>query len=410
MKYRIVSLYCIKNRKISKKLRAKRKNAPRGLTVLPPITTKRIYHEYIDLDLLFELGSLPEAKIKRVKKHRLKHAVKKARQKTVSLWIRLRSRSSFKAPKIERIAFFAGVFFATALVSLLCAIGVFSKLFLPYAKSYTPVTVPMLVGETLEYAEENSYDFELLVTYENSTDTPAGVVISQRPEAGVIRKIFKNGESCFITVTVSAGKDYYTVQNLVGKDSRLALLDLYNEGVSVKKDYVWSDSVPEGKIISSTPPAGAVLYEGETLTVRISLGKETVFVGVPNLYGLNEAQATALLLSKGLELGKVTYSPAQEDAGKIIRQQYSPYEKVPLGSSVDITVSLGAQTQQKNVPDLYGLTTEEAAQKLSEVGLVLGNIYSVSSGAPKGTVVTQAPVAGTPITSSITSVDVYISS
>ena len=153
-----------------------------------------------------------------------------------------------------------------------------------------------------------------------------------------------------------------------------------------------------------------MLYEGETLTVRISLGKETVFVGVPNLYGLNEAQATALLLSKGLELGKVTYSPAQEDAGKIIRQQYSPYEKVPLGSSVDITVSLGAQTQQKNVPDLYGLTTEEAAQKLSEVGLVLGNIYSVSSGAPKGTVVTQAPVAGTPITSSITSVDVYISS
>ena len=410
MKYRIVSLQYAKGRKISKRLRAKRKEISGYLTVLPPVASKKIYHEYIDLGLLFELGQLPEAKIKKVKKHRIKKAAKRARQSASALWERITLRSERKSERLERTAFFAGVFLAAALVSVICATGVLAKLFMPYVKSFMPVPVPMLVGETIERAEVEAYDFELLVTYENSADVEAGVVISQRPEAGVIRKIFKNGEPCYITVTVSTGKEYYTVEDLVGADARLALLALYNEGVCVKEEYVYSDVFPEGNVISSSPSAGAVLYEGETLTLKISLGKETVLVSVPNLYGLSEAQAAELLAARGLSLGTVTYSPNSESAGKIIRQQYSPYEKVALGSVVNVTVSLGAQTQQKAVPDLYGLTAEEAASKLSEFGLVLGNIYSVSSGAPSGTVVTQTPVAGTPITSSVTAVDVYISS
>ena len=76
---------------------------------------------------------------------------------------------------------------------------------------------------------------------------------------------------------------------------------------------------------------------------------------------------------------------------------------------MDVTVSLGQITEQKKVPDLYGLTKEEAISKLSEVGLVLGNVSSVVSGAPSGTVITQSVAAGTTITSSITSVDVGIS-
>ena len=410
MKYRIVSLHYTRKKKITKQLRAKRRSSSRHLTVLPPVASKKIYHEYIDLGLLFELGQLPEAKKKRIKKHRIKSAAKKIRQGVLIFSEKMKQRSAAKARRPERLAFFGGVFLAASVVCALCAAGVLAKLFFPYVRSFVPVSVPMLVGETIERAESEAYGFELLVTYENSADVEAGVVISQRPEAGVTRKIFKNGEPCYITVTVSAGKERYTVDDLVGADGRLALLALYNEGVSVKEEYVYSDSVPEGNVISSSPSAGAVLYEGETLTVRISLGKETVFVIVPNLYGLNEAQAIGLLAEKGLQLGAVTYSPDEEGAGKIIRQQYSPYEKVALGSTVDVTVSLGSQTHQKTVPDLYGLTADEAAKKLSEFGLVLGNIYPVSSGAPNGTVVAQTPVAGTPITSSITAVDVYISS
>lgn len=414
MKYRIKSLYFVKAKKIQKKLKAKRR-APMGLTVLPPAVNIGRESEYIDLDLLFALGELPEGKRKKIKKHRIKNAIKKA---TLSIWafsgmtyLRLKARSARKARKPERIAFLSGVLVSAALVTALCVSGVLAKLFLPYMRGYTPVAVPELVGKDMEFAESTTPDgFELLISYENSTDVAAGVVISQRPEAGVIRKIFKNGEPCIITVTVSAGKNYYTVEDLVGTDSRLTLLSLYNQGVSVKEEYVYSDTVPEGQVVSSTPSGGATLYEGEVLTLKISLGKKIVSVSVPDLYGLSEAQARSLLNERGLELGEVTYAVSTANAGTIIRQQYSPYEKIAEGSKVNIIVSLGASTEQKTVPDLYGLTTEAAARKLAEVGLVLGNIYSVSSGAPKGTVVTQTPIAGTAITSSITSIDIYISS
>ena len=63
-----------------------------------------------------------------------------------------------------------------------------------------------------------------------------------------------------------------------------------------------------------------------------------------------------------------------------------------------------------SVPDLYGMSLEEAAEKLREFGLVIGNTYPVANAAPKGTVITQSPVAGTPLTSSTVSVDLYVSS
>ena len=417
MKYRIKSLYIVKGRKITTKLRARRRSfsSSQELTILPPILKDRYEGEYIDLDMLFALGELTEAKPTHKKRHHKKGRIKKRaaslRALTVKLYLRLKARSAIKAQRPQRLAFLSGVLVSAVLVTVLCVAGVLAKPFIPYMRSYTPITVPYFVGESIYTVESTApEEFELLVSYEANPSIEAGVVISQRPEAGVVRKIFKNGEPCIITVTVSTGKNYYTVENFVGKDSRLSLLSLYNQGVSVKEEYVYSDTVPEGTVIGSTPSHGATLYEDEVLSLKISLGKRIVTVSMPDLYGLSEAQARSLLSEKGLVLGDVTYATSSAGAGKIIRQQYSPYEKVAKGSTVNITVSLGSEAEQKTVPDLYGLTAEGAAQRLAEVGLVIGNIYHEVTGAPKGTVVMQTPLAGTPITSSITSVDIYIAS
>ena len=62
------------------------------------------------------------------------------------------------------------------------------------------------------------------------------------------------------------------------------------------------------------------------------------------------------------------------------------------------------------MPDLYGLSIDEAKARLSSVGLVCGNVYAVSSGAAGGTVVAQSIVAGAPIPAGTVSVDIYVSS
>ena len=131
---------------------------------------------------------------------------------------------------------------------------------------------------------------------------------------------------------------------------------------------------------------------------------------MPSLFGLSETEASAAISYAGLTLGKITYQSSDIEAGKVIAQQYTPFSQLTSGTSIDITVSLGNAFTQKYIPELYGLTVEEAAEKLGAVGLVIGNIYAVSSGAPAGTVISQSILPSTPITSNITSVDIYVSS
>ena len=111
----------------------------------------------------------------------------------------------------------------------------------------------------------------------------------------------------------------------------------------------------------------------------------------------------------GQPLFAVRYD-AQSPCGTVISQGISAYSLSALGSFVDLSVSAGVEFSEKKVPDLYGLTLEEARERLAEVGLVCGEIYSVQSGAGKTTIVSQSIAAGTPITSGVVSVDVYVSS
>ena len=412
MKYRIKSLYFVKGKKITKRLRAKRTSSV-GLSVLHPVRQEKERVEYITLDALLELGRLGGAKRPQKAKKRPFTAVKALFVRIsefVGRAVRRLGVALSRLPEREnRLSFLSGVLVSAVLVCALCVAGVLIKLFFPFMRNYTPITVPDLVGQELHAVESISDKFELLISYENDPTVKAGTIISQRPEAGVVRKLFGGGERCSVSVTVSAGKRYYNVEDLVGQDGRSALLHLYNKGVSVKIEQTYSDTAPTGQVIATVPASGAVLYEGEVLPVRISLGKKIILVSVPDVCGLSEPEAKAVLEQKGLSLGKVTYAASSAPAGKVISQKHSPYDKIPEGSSVDVTVSLGAAAQQKKVPDLYGLTVEQAKERLSEVGLVLGSIYYETAGAPKGTVIYQTPPVNTTITSTVTSVDIYIS-
>ncbi len=411
MKYRIISVRQASFSARRGVMRARRQTHG-ALVPFCSLPERYFFSEKIDIDALFAVGELGEpsdlAKRKKArkkeKKHRLACLLALSKQK-------IKDRIAQKARKASRLSFFAGVLCSAVCVGAVSALTVLLGLFGGYLAPYEELTVPLLVGQTYSDAEASVNDgYRLLVSYENSEDIAAGVIISQSPSAGVTRKLYKNGDKCSLTVKVSAGRHFYLVEELSGTSERDTLLALRNNGVSVNVSYDYSDSVPEGTVIDTVPSAGQRLYDGEVLTLKISLGKMIPTVTVPDLYGLGEVQAQAALESRGLKLGKITYTASSMPSGKVISQQFSPYSPIDKGSSVDITVSIGNGFVQKTVPDLYGLTVEEAEKRLSQVGLVIGSVYSVISGAPKGTVVSQTPIPNTPIISTITSVDIYISS
>jgi serine/threonine-protein kinase len=126
--------------------------------------------------------------------------------------------------------------------------------------------------------------------------------------------------------------------------------------------------------------------------------------------GLTEVRARGSLAAIGFEVGEIKYAASESPSGTVIAQSASAYSLLEIGARVDLTVSAGPAFSQKKVPQLYGLTVDEARLRLAEVGLVCGRIYSVQSGSGVATVVSQSIAAGTPITSGTVSIDIYVSS
>ncbi|MGH2778305.1 MAG: PASTA domain-containing protein, partial [Actinomycetota bacterium] len=115
-------------------------------------------------------------------------------------------------------------------------------------------------------------------------------------------------------------------------------------------------------------------------------------VEVPRVTGLSEEQATQRLENAGLEVDPRDRSHASVDEGDVFRQDPAAGETVEEGDTVVIFVSSGPG--EVTVPNLTGLTEEDARDALEAEGLELGNTRTENSDQEQGTVIAQNPGAG----------------
>ena len=390
----------------------------------------------IDISSLFEVRRLASGKkeglFDRLRRHAgnasrirkrvlaaLSRGVKRAAAAVVALflWVRIRLASFIKKKRENRreprdMYILAGALTAVVAVAALSSFAVLYKLLLSdFFRSYESVVVPDMVG--MSYAEarddidERFFDIEVL--YEFDTRVPEGSVISQKPDGGAQRKVFRRGEPCLLWVVVSRGKEFLKVPDFVGMSARDASLELKNAAFSVAVIEEDSPSVPSGTVISTSPCGGEMLEAGGLVVLYVSRGRDRTMLLVPDVCGLTEASALAKIRAAGFSIGKVEYKSSAETAGVVISQDRIARTKSEAGGKISVTVSAGPTYLYKNVPSLYGFTVEEARKKLAEYGLVVGNVYAAKSNEPSGTVIAQSPSAGEVISPDIVSVDMYVS-
>ncbi len=125
-------------------------------------------------------------------------------------------------------------------------------------------------------------------------------------------------------------------------------------------------------------------------------GEEVPQVTVPTVVGQPEQTAVAKIAQAKLKSEKVTEASDTVPAGEVIRQDPAGGAKAAEGSVVRITVSTGPTSIA--VPDLRGLTLDEARAQLSDQGLELGDVEKVDDpDTPKNEVIDSNPAAGTSI-------------
>ena len=127
-----------------------------------------------------------------------------------------------------------------------------------------------------------------------SETAPKDVVLSQNPPAG--QRIVKGGT---ITLSLSLGPERYPVPDISGMELSAAKAELDSVKLKLKQGTKqYSDTVPEGVVISTDPKPDTSLKPGDTVTVVVSKGRAPITV--PDLSGLNINDARAKLQQLGL--------------------------------------------------------------------------------------------------------------
>ena len=218
------------------------------------------------------------------------------------------------------------------------------------------------------------------------------------------------GGSVWALTRGAAEPESIAVPNVVGLTQAEAKAQIEQAGFTweLNPDKVTSDTVAEGSVASTDPAAGTQAEKGATVRVTISSGPDSVTLP-DNLVGMSPDDARkaieALGLKWELDASKVASDTVPE--GKIAQTNPSPGSKVKAGQTIRAYLSSGSD--QVDVPDLSGMTQDQARSTLKGVGLELGNVTSVDSEKEKDRIVEQDPATGTKVKKG-TTVGVSISS
>jgi len=148
---------------------------------------------------------------------------------------------------------------------------------------------------------------------------------------------------------------------------------------------IFSADFPEGIVVGTEPAAGILIPKDSQVTILVSKGKETV--AVPQVKGLDLVTASAEIVSARLAVGKVTeWFSADYPIGTVYSYTGMNGIKLPVSSSIDVKVSLGA------IPVVKGLQLTVARAALEAAGLNIRKVnHKFSNSFAKGEVIEVSP-------------------
>ena len=253
------------------------------------------------------------------------------------------------------------------------------------------VEVPYLVG--MEYSDElmDKYsDFKIRFQPQQYDDTyQKGQIMLQEPEGG--SKVSKGTE---IVITVSLGEEPVVkiMEDLRDVGEEEAKSFLTGQGFDSLVRYEASDDTAKGKVIRTEPAAGTQLSEGQVISLWVSTGPETV--EMPNVVDMPRDQAVKILQDlRNVSIVEQTEASAYVEAGNVTRTEPKVGTELSQGTTITVYISSGPETVK--LPNVVGLSAENARKELTDLGFTNIRVETAKSDKPKGEVISQSPEKGT---------------
>lgn len=229
----------------------------------------------------------------------------------------------------------------------------------PGAYAVVPAGV---VGVPAEQAEEALTAAGLTPTSESQHDSevPEGEVISVVPDEG---KRWHRDEP--VRLVVSLGQELAEVPaGLVGmreQDARAALEGVGLTDVAVSREY--TNDGPRGEVIWASVRDGDEVPTDERVRLTVSDGPPPVTV--PDVAGLEAADATDTLSAEGFEVVREDVFDEEAPVGTVISTDPGGGKGAEQGGTVTVLVSMGPEG---TVPDVVGMSVEDAQKTLEKAG------------------------------------------
>ncbi|QDZ42931.1 Stk1 family PASTA domain-containing Ser/Thr kinase [Corynebacterium sp. sy039] len=185
------------------------------------------------------------------------------------------------------------------------------------------------------------------------------------PEGNIIRTDPQPGETVptdsTVTVYTSKGAAPVNVPSLEDKESKDAIEELENLGLSVTVVKEFSPRFANDHVIETDPPAGTMLPKKSAVTLKVSTAIE-----VPDVSGLSESEAKKRLAKAGVTVEQVTRSTSAVGESKDTVVGTSPEAQSLLDpANSNVTLILVGEVE---IPNVVGKTVKEAKQILSDAG------------------------------------------
>lgn len=258
-----------------------------------------------------------------------------------------------------------------------------------YYINSTTVEVPNIVNLNKNQAEAVLAKNKLKLSVTDSVFSAKfkrGRIIKQTPRDGE-----KARTDSTVKVVLSKGKEKIAIPKLIGITLDQATFFLAKSNLNVgniAREY--SNEAAEGIVIGQDPAFGTKVLKETSVDLKVSKGPTPI--RVPDVVGKTAAEAEAAISQKKLVSEVTEEFNDTVDAGKVIRESPQAGTVIKKGGTVNIVISKGPE--KINVPDVSGMSKDDAKSTLESLGFVVTTDTAVSTPADYDKVVNQDPAAG----------------
>ena len=269
-----------------------------------------------------------------------------------------------------------------------------------------------IIKEEANHVDEESI-FEEQVNFSDEEDADDGevstfyrVVASMGGVLATLALVVVISLACVFWLPSLGKAKTYSVPNVIDMTLKEAQEMIENSNLKYKVVQLETEEVADGIVIDQDPAAGTVAKKNTIieLTVAINDNKENETVTnetiqIPDFSNMESTEVMRQIVKLGLQVGETEFEYSDTiESGKVIRHTPKAGSTAKQGDVIDLVISKGIEKSESiTVPNLVGMTPDEAKVTLERLKLKLGKQKEEFSDTEAGYIIRQTLSVGTTV-------------